>query len=74
MGLFSSKPSLELAAEYPPANKQEHIDSLIRELRAKMERDYANGRTLRDAHPKIHGWGQGGAEPDSGVDRTEYGP
>ena len=55
MGLFRNKPTLELATEYPPANEQEHTDSLIRELRAKMERDYADSRTLRDAHPKIHG-------------------
>ena len=46
---------LQLAAEYPPANEQAHIDSLIRELRAKMERDYAKNRMLRDAHPKMHG-------------------
>ena len=46
---------MELATEYPPANEQAHIDSLIDELRAKMERDYANVRVLRDAHPKMHG-------------------
>jgi hypothetical protein len=45
----------ELAQEYPPPNEQVHIDSLIRRLRAKMERDYAQGRMLRDAHPKMHG-------------------
>ena len=46
---------LELNTEYPPADEQEHIDSLIRELRGKMDRDYANTRMLRDAHPKMHG-------------------
>jgi hypothetical protein len=46
---------LKLATEYPPPNEQAHIDSLIRELRAKMERDYAKTRMLRDAHPKMHG-------------------
>jgi len=46
---------LELATEYPPADEQQHVDSLIRELRAKMQRDYATTRTLRDAHPKMHG-------------------
>jgi hypothetical protein len=46
---------LQLATEYPPAGEQQHIDSLIRELRAKMQRDYAKTRTLRDAHPKMHG-------------------
>ena len=47
--------TLELGREYPPADEQTHIDSLIRRLRAKMQRDYANSRTLRDAHPKMHG-------------------
>src|SRR6202158_4510260 len=46
---------LELGQEYPPPDAQTHIDSLIRRLRAKMERDYAGSRTLRDAHPKMHG-------------------
>jgi len=46
---------LKLAAEYPPAGEQQHIDSLIRQLRGKMEREYAKTRTLRDAHPKSHG-------------------
>ena len=55
MGLFDRRPALELATEYPPANEQAHIDRLIDMLRAKMERDYASGRTLRDAHPKMHG-------------------
>jgi catalase len=44
-----------LGQEYPPPDEQTHIDSLIRQLRAKMERDYAGSRTLRDAHPKMHG-------------------
>src|SRR5207244_12395171 len=46
---------LELGQEYPPPDEQAHIDSLIRTLRAKMQRDYAKSRTLRDAHPKMHG-------------------
>ena len=46
---------LKLATEYPPAGEQEHIDSLIRQLRGKMEREYEKTRTLRDAHPKLHG-------------------
>ncbi len=46
---------LKLATEYQPADEQDHIDSLIGELRAKMERDYAKTRMLRDAHPKMHG-------------------
>ncbi len=46
---------LQLATEYPPPNEAEHIESLIRHLRAKMERDYAKTRMLRDAHPKMHG-------------------
>ena len=55
MSFFSRGPELQLATEYPPADEQQHIDSLIRELRAKMQRDYAKTRTLRDAHPKMHG-------------------
>ncbi len=46
---------LKLATEYPPADEQRHIDSLIRQLRGKMEREYVKTRTLRDAHPKLHG-------------------
>jgi hypothetical protein len=43
-----------LGEEYELPGEQQHIDSLIRQLRAKMERDYAAGRVLRDAHPKMH--------------------
>jgi hypothetical protein len=46
---------LELNTEYPPADEQVHIDSLIQELGKKMKADYARTRTLRDAHPKMHG-------------------
>jgi hypothetical protein len=55
MGFFNRGPELRLAAEYPPADEQKHVDSLILELRAKMQRDYAKTKTLRDAHPKMHG-------------------
>ena len=55
MGFFNTGPELKLATEYPPAGEQQHIDGLIQELRAKMQRDYAKARTLRDAHPKMHG-------------------
>jgi len=55
MNCSNAASELQLAAEYPPADEQKHIDSLIRELRAKMQRDYAETRTLRDAHPKMHG-------------------
>jgi len=41
--------------ESVPPDEQRHIDSLIDTLREKMKRDYAGGRTLRDAHPKQHG-------------------
>ncbi len=44
-----------MSLETVPANEQEHIDHLIEMLRAKMERDYGSNRTLRDAHPKMHG-------------------
>jgi len=46
---------LELNSEYPPPGEQAHIDSLIDGLRAKMTADYATTRTVRDAHPKMHG-------------------
>ncbi len=66
MSFSDPRPELQLAAEYPPANEQKHIDSLIRELHAKMQRDYAKARTLRDAHPKMHGCvrGEFSVEPD----------
>jgi hypothetical protein len=56
----------QLGKEYPPPDEQTHIDSLIRQLRAKMERDYGRSRTLRDAHPKMHGCVRGEfvIEPD----------
>ncbi len=50
-----AKPQFEVAREYPPPGEQAHIDSLIRELRAKMTREYEQKRILRDAHPKMHG-------------------
>jgi hypothetical protein len=46
---------MELGKEYPPPGEQTHINSLISQLRRKMEADYANNRILRDAHPKMHG-------------------
>ena len=55
MSTSNSAQELQLATEYPPADEQQHIDSLMRQLRAKMQRDYAKTRTLRDAHPKMHG-------------------
>jgi hypothetical protein len=55
MANTGTRQQLELGQEYPPPGEQQHIDSLLRQLRAKMERDYANGRMLRDAHPKMHG-------------------
>ena len=55
MTFSNARPKLQLAAEYPPADEQKHIESLIRELHTKMQRDYAKTRTLRDAHPKMHG-------------------
>jgi len=47
----SSPPSLESVAP----DEQLHIDNLIDTLRSKMQEDFAGGRTLRDAHPKMHG-------------------
>jgi Dyp-type peroxidase family len=41
--------------EKVPPDEQIHINSLISTLRDKMKRDYASRRTLRDAHPKMHG-------------------
>lgn len=55
MSTTNSAHELQVATEYPPADEQKHIDSLIRELRAKMQSDYAKSKTLRDAHPKMHG-------------------
>jgi len=55
MSFFRAEPKLQLATEYPPPDEQKHIESLIAQLRAKMKRDYAKSRTLRDAHPKMHG-------------------
>ena len=46
-------PTVEL--EQVPPDEQLHIDNLIHNLREKMKREYMAGRTLRDAHPKMHG-------------------
>ena len=66
MGTGSTHGAPELGKEYPPPDEQRHIDALIRQLREKMERDYAGRRTLRDAHPKMHGCvrGEFSIEPD----------
>lgn len=55
MAASSNPPTSGPGLEHPPADEQTHIDSLIRQLRAKMARDYGTNRTLRDAHPKMHG-------------------
>src|SRR5882672_7057320 len=55
MSTHNTHEAPELGKEYLPSDEQRHIDSLIRQLRAKMERDYAGRRVLRDAHPKMHG-------------------
>lgn len=55
MAWFRRAPARERDREYPPPEEQQHIDSLIRVLRQKMERDYAGATVLRDAHPKLHG-------------------
>src|SRR5260370_18198015 len=59
MGSDNSPGKLALGQEYPPPDEQTHIDSLVLQLRAKMERDYAGSGMLRDAHPKMHGWVRG---------------
>jgi hypothetical protein len=66
MSTYGNRPGLELGKEYPPQDEQTHIDSLIGRLRARMEGDYAKGRMLRDAHPKMHGCvrGEFAIEPD----------
>jgi hypothetical protein len=56
-----------LGEEYEPPDEQQHIDRLIRRLRAKMERDYAGGRVLRDAHPKMHGCVRGEFSVEPGL-------
>ncbi|HVZ36619.1 MAG TPA: hypothetical protein VG963_29525, partial [Polyangiaceae bacterium] len=38
-----------------PPDEQLHIDGLILELGEKMKRQYVASKTLRDAHPKMHG-------------------
>ena len=37
------------------ADEDIHVDNLIANLREKMRRDYEGKKTLRDAHPKMHG-------------------
>jgi Dyp-type peroxidase family len=49
------RPAPRIELESPPPDEQLHIDSLIDSLREKLKRDYATGRMLRDAHPKMHG-------------------
>lgn len=52
-GSGSSRSALPL--ESPPPDEQLAIDRLIVDLRGKLSRDYASGKTLRDGHPKMHG-------------------
>lgn len=49
------KSSVADSLERIPPDEQLHIDSLIDTLRDKMKADYAGSKTLRDAHPKMHG-------------------
>jgi Dyp-type peroxidase family len=55
-GLLAGGPSPgPLPLERPPPDEQLAIDRLIADLRGKLTRDYASGKTLRDGHPKMHG-------------------
>src|SRR3989442_5654600 len=67
MSSSNTGPELQLAAEYPPADEQQHIDSLIRELHAKMQRYYAKSRTLREDQPKMHGCVSGEFSIETGL-------
>jgi Dyp-type peroxidase family len=51
--LLQSSKRAEL--EVVPPDEQLHIDGLIQKLGDKMKRQYIASKTLRDAHPKMHG-------------------
>jgi len=51
----ADRPVLEPAAERVPPDESKYINSLVKLLKDKMEKDYQPGNTLRGAHPKHHG-------------------
>ena len=41
--------------EYPPSNEGEYINRMIADLQIHLKTIYPEGKTLRQAHPKLHG-------------------
>ena len=54
MGLNNTA-QLEIAQEQLQPDEDVHAQKLIELLKGKMQKDYASGKMLRDAHPKQHG-------------------
>jgi len=58
------------ALEQIPPDEQLYIDQLLDALREKMKEDYAGKRTLRDAHPKMHGCVRALFKVEPGLDES----
>jgi hypothetical protein len=46
---------LAIATEYPPANEPAYVEKMIEDLQGQLTELYPEGKTLRQAHPKMHG-------------------
>jgi len=54
VGIHNVAP-VEIAQEQLQPDEDVHVQKLIELLKGKMQKDYASGKMLRDAHPKQHG-------------------
>ncbi len=52
---FSNDMRLLPGCEYPPADEQIYVDRMINDLQHQLKKLYPDGKTLRQAHPKMHG-------------------
>jgi len=54
VGIHNVAP-VEIAQEQLQPDEDVHVQKLIELLKGKMQKDYASGKMMRDAHPKQHG-------------------
>lgn len=52
---FRKKDILEIGKEYPPKGETEEFQTMVEEIKEELRELYPEGRTLRQAHAKMHG-------------------
>jgi catalase len=52
---FQKKQGLLIGHEYPPEEETLYTNKMIEDMKAQLLRLYPEGKTLRQAHPKMHG-------------------